>query len=151
MKSCNAEIVFQEIPGEVSLAFSCTGCPVHCADCHSKFLWNKELGEEFNEDYLLNWIGKYAPHVSCVLFYGGEWEEDWLLRMLALVRSLGLKTALYTGREDVSPSVRKGLDYLKTGPYKEEFGPLNKRTTNQRLWDLRTGEDITEKMWRKKS
>jgi len=26
------------------------------------------------------------------------------------------------------------LDYIKLGPYKEEFGPINKNTTNQRLY-----------------
>ena len=148
MKSCNAEIVFQEVPGEISLAFSCTGCPVHCPDCHSKFLWDKELGEEFNEEYLMNWLGKYAPHVSCVLFYGGEWEEEWLIGMLKLVKGLGLKTALYTGLDDVSKEIKDNLDYLKTGPFVKDCGPLNKRTTNQRMWDLKKNEDITSRFWR---
>ena len=148
MKCCNAEIVFQEVPGEISLAFSCTGCPVHCPDCHSKFLWNKELGEDFNEDYLMNWLGKYGRNVSCVLFYGGDWEEDWLIKILDIVRGMGFKTALYTGRTEVSKEIKSRLDYLKTGPYVKEFGPLNKNTTNQKMIDVKTGEDITYKFWK---
>ena len=29
------EIVWQEVPGEVSLAFLCSGCPLRCQGCHS--------------------------------------------------------------------------------------------------------------------
>lgn len=96
----------------------------------------------------MNWLGKYAPHVSCVLFYGGEWEEEWLTKMLKLVKSLGLKTALYTGLDDVSKEIKDNLDYLKTGSFVKECGPLNKRTTNQRMWDLKKNEDITCKFWK---
>ena len=39
------------------------------------------------------------------------------------------------------------FDYVKVGPYKKEFGPLNERTTNQRLYYHR--EDITSRFWRK--
>lgn len=149
MRCCNVDVVFQEVPGEISLAFSCTGCPVHCPKCHSKFLWDAELGDEFTDEYLLDYIGRYAPNVSCVLFYGGEWERDWLVEKLKLTRSLGLKTALYTGLDDVDDELKSLLDYLKTGPFDEKLGGLASRTTNQRMFDLKNDKDITSKFWRK--
>ena len=44
----------------------------------------------------------------------------------------------------------KEFDYVKVGPYIEECGPLNKRTTNQRLYKCdKNGnkEDITYRFW----
>ena len=42
------------------------------------------------------------------------------------------------------------IDYVKVGPYKEDLGPLNKRTTNQRLYKMVDGVkiDITERFWK---
>lgn len=148
MRCCNVDVVFQEVPGEISLAFSCTGCPIHCPKCHSKFLWDAELGDEFTDEYLLDYIGRYAPNVSCVLFYGGEWERDWLVGKLKLARSMGLKTALYTGLDDVDDELKSLLDYLKTGPYVDDLGSLRSKTTNQRMFDLKNDKDITSKFWR---
>jgi hypothetical protein len=51
------------------------------------------------------------------------------------------------------------LDYVKVGPYIEMYGPLNKETTNQRLYHIEHFEnsdaefkivDITDSFWRKK-
>jgi len=149
MKCCNVEVVFQEIPREISLAFSCTGCPNHCPDCHSKFLWNPDLGVDFTENYLLENLMKYKGCISCVLFYGGEWEHDWLLKSLKIVKSCGMKTALYTGLKNVPDDIKSELDYLKVGPFIKERGSLRERTTNQRLYDMKTGEDITYRFWNK--
>ena len=42
------------------------------------------------------------------------------------------------------------FDYIKLGPYIEEFGPLNSKTTNQRFYKVSDGElvDITSKFWK---
>ena len=67
-----------------------------------------------------------------------------------------LKTGVYSGRENLADDeklYKNVFDYIKTGPYIEEFGPLNKVTTNQRLIKKEdNGEwvDITNKFWRKK-
>ena len=37
------DVVFQEIPGEVTLALNLSGCPNRCAGCHSPHLW-EEVG-----------------------------------------------------------------------------------------------------------
>ena len=43
------------------------------------------------------------------------------------------------------------LDYVKTGPYDASCGPLNQRTTNQRLYRVEEGVtlvDITHRFWK---
>jgi anaerobic ribonucleoside-triphosphate reductase activating protein len=44
------------------------------------------------------------------------------------------------------------FDYIKTGPYIAHLGPLNKPTTNQRLYKQLpdgTFDDITARFWKK--
>lgn len=52
---------------------------------------------------------------------------------------------IYSGREKVEEDIYNVFDYVKVGPYIAELGPLNKKTTNQRLY--KHGEDITYKFW----
>ena len=58
-----------------------------------------------------------------------------------------LKTALYSGENIISSIVSNYLDYYKIGPYIEEFGPLNKKTTNQKFFKKENNNwvDITYK------
>ena len=68
----------------------------------------------------------------------------------------GYKVGWYSGEEDID-FFKYGwsFDYIKIGPYKKDLGPLNKRTTNQRLYkigrlynqQLIIKEDITNKFW----
>ena len=71
-----------------------------------------------------------------------------------------LKVAWYSGRQELSKDIDLGnFDYIKLGPYIEELGPLNHKTTNQRMYrivldhydDGTSGyelEDITHKFWK---
>ena len=97
--------------------------------------------------------------ISCVLFLGGEWNEKALLELLILCKKKGLKTALYTGKDNygfTQTEILNQLDFLKFGPYIEEFGPLTSSTTNQRFLEKRNNlwVDKTylfqekEKMWK---
>ena len=45
------------------------------------------------------------------------------------------------------------FDYVKVGGYKEEYGPLNKETTNQRLYEIGADgiKDITYRFWKKET
>jgi hypothetical protein len=79
-----------------------------------------------------------------VLFLGGEWEADELIRQLEQIKSFGLKTALYTRLDlaQVSPEIVKRLDYIKYGPYDAVLGPLSSPNTNQRIFNLKTNENL---------
>ena len=39
LKYVNTDIVFQEIPDEVTLAVNISNCPCRCPGCHSEYLW----------------------------------------------------------------------------------------------------------------
>jgi len=134
------QIVMQEIPGEISLALSISGCPLRCPGCHSAFTWDAEYGDRLNEFSLQRMLDKYEGMISCVLFYGGEWEPDSLIHLLSMVRNRGLLTALYSGHEQVDDEILACLDFLKLGRYIADRGGLESTQTNQRLVDLRTGQ-----------
>ena len=139
------QIVWQEVPGEVSLAFLFSGCPLRCQGCHSADSWKGSLGAELTAGYLQSRLERYRGLISCVLFMGGEWLPEKLLPLLAQVREAGLNTCLYTGLEQdelerTSIAIVPQLTYLKTGRWKMELGGLDSPHTNQRFIDLRSGE-----------
>ena len=70
------QIVWQEVPGEVSLAFLFSGCPLRCKGCHSADAWKEGIGTELTEDYLRGRLKRYRGLISCVLFMGGEWQPE---------------------------------------------------------------------------
>jgi anaerobic ribonucleoside-triphosphate reductase activating protein len=133
------DIVFQEIPDEISLTFYCTGCQLHCKGCHSPELWNSQNGKPLSVELLQNLIRKYQGSISCVLFMGGEWEPQALVEFIQAAKAEKIKTALYTGREleELPTDLTRQLDYLKTGPWKEELGGLDSPTTNQKFYHFK--------------
>ena len=145
------EVVWQEVPDEVSLAFLFSGCPLRCKGCHSADSWKSGLGQALSADYLRNRLRRYAGILTCVLFMGGEWQPETLLDLLRLVRNeFGLKTCLYTGyeRDELPPALLPELTFLKTGRWMAERGGLDSRATNQRFVDLRTGEVLNRLFWK---
>lgn len=128
------DVVFQEVPNEISLAFSIAGCKNNCKNCSWKFL--ESTKKELTDDLYQSLLEKYKGTVSCILFLGGEWNEDNLISKLKLAKQNGFKTCLYTGQNDVSSSIKTNLDYLKIGPYVEELGGLDSPKTNQKFFDL---------------
>lgn len=131
------QIVLQEVPGEISLALSISGCPLRCNGCHSTETYNLKFGKELTEDELDGLLKKHK-HISCVLFYGGEWEITTLTKYLKKIQAIGLKTALYTGFElsFFSNEFLKNLNFIKTGQYREKLGGLGKENTNQKFYIL---------------
>lgn len=146
LKYADYAIVFQEVPNEVTLALNVSGCPYHCAGCHSKYLWDY-VGRDMLADlpYLL---AKYAGLITCVCFMGGDQNSDDLRAALKCVKgfSAKLKTCLYTGSDCVEEMkiYFPALDYLKVGHYCQEKGGLNAATTNQRFYRVVGGKLIDE-------
>lgn len=140
MKYWQYTIAFQEVPDEISLAFEITGCKNNCEGCHSPHL-QSDTGQELTFDLFKKIVGKYVGLITNVLFMGGEQYKE-LKQYLDYVKSLGIKTTLYTGSCDVEYDIKHSLDYLKTGRYIPELGALDAPTTNQRLVKLATGETI---------
>ncbi len=132
------EVVFQEVPGEISLSFSICGCQLRCEGCHSPFLWKKGNGTLLTVENYRNILEQYRPYASCVLFMGGEWHEKELVQFLKIAKSKYFKTCLYTGEETVCPEILEQLDWLKTGKWNPKLGGLDSPNTNQIFKDIKT-------------
>lgn len=52
MKFVDCVTTLLEVPKEVSLAFTISGCQLKCKGCHSSYLWNRENGKELTEEVL---------------------------------------------------------------------------------------------------
>lgn len=154
MKYVNEQIVFSEIPDEVTLAINISGCPCRCPGCHSKYLWN-DIGDVLTHEILDKMIEKYRGEITCVSFMGGDGCISDLNDVAYYMKNIHpeLKLAWYSGRTIVSPLVMKELfDYIKVGPYIAHLGPLNKPSTNQRLYKkigYDQWKDITDRFWKK--
>lgn len=139
------QVVWLEVPNEVSLAYQISGCPLRCKGCHSADTWKLGVGQELSSEYLDSRLKQYQGLITCVLFLGGEWQVDELIARLVQVKQGGLKTCLYTGfeQEELAEDIIPHLDYLKTGRWIAELGGLDSPTTNQRFTQLSTGADLT--------
>lgn len=149
MKYYNYDIVFQEIPDEVTLAINLTHCPNLCEGCHSPHL-REDIGEVLDFPTLDRLLARYADDITCICFMGGDRDVQEVERLAAYVREHSdLKIGWYSGRNEMPPHPVL-FDFVKLGPYIPKKGSLKQRTTNQRLY-RRTGEqweDITEVFWK---
>ncbi len=135
-------VVFQEVPDEISLCFSITGCKVGCNGCHSTELWNKNYGSALTNKTFIHWLNKYRNLISCIVFFGGEWQSNALIEKLLIAKNFNLKTCLYSGEKYIDIKISQHLDFLKTGAWQAELGGLESVTTNQVFRDLTTGEKL---------
>lgn len=149
LKYYNYDIVFQEIPDEVTLAVNITHCPHRCVGCHSPHL-QKNIGNVLDERTLDTLLDKYGRQITCVCFMGGDrLPKDVETLAQHLHKNTKLKVAWYSGNTAL-PHNLKSFDYVKIGGYKAELGGLRSRTTNQRLYRNENGKtvDITSRFWK---
>ena len=132
------QVIFKEVPGEISLCFSISGCTLQCKGCHSPHLWKEGFGTKLTEDYYKNILVKYNQFATCILFMGGEWHENELIKLLKIAKSYKYKTCLYTGEKEVSNKISNELTWLKTGKWIAELGGLNNKNTNQKYINIKT-------------
>lgn len=135
------DIVFQEIPDEVSLAINISGCPHRCAGCHSPHL-RQDIGEELTEEIIASILKKYKQSITCVCFMGGDNNPKKVNKLADFIRKQGLKTAWYSGFFNIQNVDIKVFDYVKIGPYIEKYGGLNSKNTNQRFYKINKGQMI---------
>lgn len=131
------QVVLQEVPDEISLALSISGCPLNCKGCHSSETFDPKFGEELSLSKLAQMID-HQKYITCVLFYGGEWLIEELEVFIDYVKSRNLKVCLFTGRnlEYFSVEFLSKLDFIKVGRYKENLGGLKSEQTNQKFIKL---------------
>lgn len=151
MKYVNVEIVFREIPDEVTLAINLSNCPHRCSGCHSVYL-QENIGTELDETSLSDLLRRYENSVTCVCFMGGDATPESVCRLASFVREKWdgkIKTAWYSGCKALNDKAYSNyFNFIKLGPYIESLGGLDKKTTNQRLYKIEQGfmTDITARM-----
>ena len=140
MKYVDTQVVFKELPNEITLAINISGCPLSCKGCHSPHL-QKDEGIELTSSALRGLI-EDNKGITCVAFMGGD--PQGVEHLAEIVKSLGLKTAWFTGRTYFPAGTQLDrFDYLKLGPYEEDKGGLDNPNTNQKLFKI---EEI--KLWK---
>lgn len=155
LKYTDTQVTFREIPDEITLCINISGCPIRCPDCHSKELW-QDIGMELSFDELKRLI-EQNKGITCVCFMGGDSDRLYIRELTQYINNLypSLKVAWYSGSDEASPVMLSSLDYYKYGSYKKQFGGLDQKTTNQRLFyvnrDKGIVDDITYKFWKNDS
>lgn len=151
LKYVGYDIVFQEVPDEVTLAINLSNCPHRCFGCHSPHLQN-DIGEILTKKSLSIMLQKYSKGITCVCFMGGDAAPDEVCRLAAFVKTKfgdTLKTAWYSGCQTLDKNMYAHcFNFIKFGPYIQSMGGLDRKTTNQRLYRVENGilEDITVHM-----
>ena len=151
LKYVDTKVVFAEIPNEITLAINISGCPCNCKGCHSSYL-AEDIGEPLDLQHLTNLIDSNKG-ITCVGLMGGDANPSEVDDIAQDIKEYypELKVGWYSGRQELSKDIElSNFDFIKLGPYKEEFGPLNSKTTNQRFYKVSDGElvDITSKFWK---
>lgn len=154
IKYVETAVTFSEIPDEITLAINISNCPCFCKNCHSSYL-AEDIGEELNSHSLKELIDNNKG-ITCVSFMGGDSNPDNVNILAEFIRARypKLKIAWYSGRQELSKDIELiNFDFIKLGPYIEELGPLNSKTTNQRMYkvicidDEYELKDITDRFW----
>lgn len=147
--------IFKEVPGEITLGISISGCQIRCKGCHSRELW-EDKGKPLTWESL-NALINIHHGITCVCLFGGEHDIDAITELFYHAKRY-VKTAWYSGL-DILPKKHIGileyLDYLKLGHYDDELGGLDSPTTNQKFYKIEckaNGEchktDITDVFWK---
>lgn len=144
MKYTDTQVVFEEIPDEITLCINISNCPFHCTGCHSQHLW-EDIGEVLDNESIEKLIGENKG-VSCICFMGHGGWSGWI-EMEKYARHIkekhkDMKVALFSGNKELPLNELQVFDYIKVGPYIDELGPLNSPTTNQRMY-----KHISENKW----
>lgn len=150
VKYTDTAVTFEEVPDEISVCINISNCPNNCEGCHSSYL-KEDIGDPLNED-AIDKIIDTTHGITCICFMGGDREPEEINRLANYVRNKSnLKICWYSGKQDLSDKIDlKNFDYIKLGPYIPEKGPLNTKTTNQKLFAIQNEimTDITSRFWK---
>ena len=150
LKYVDTKVTFAEVPNEISLCINISNCPCACKGCHSSYL-AEDIGNKLNSDSIKELINNNKG-ITCICFMGGDsnpLEVDALAHFIKI--NYPIKTAWYSGRQELSKEINlNNFNFIKLGPYIEDLGPLNSKTTNQRFYKIEEGKliDITNLFWK---
>ena len=150
LKYVDTKVTFAEVPNEISLCIDISNCPCNCKGCHSSYL-AEDIGNELNGNSIKELINNNKG-ITCICFMGGDsnpLEVDTLAHFIKI--NYPIKTAWYSGRQELSKYINlDNFSFIKLGPYIEDLGPLNSKTTNQRFYKVEEGNlvDVTNLFWK---
>ena len=140
--------------------FWVSGCTHHCKQCHNRKTWSFNSGKQYNEkveEVLFNEIDK--PYIKGLTLSGGDPLDspDGVLELLKHFRDRFGDTKdvwIYTGYtyeycKEHFPEILELSDILVDGMYdctKRDTSLAFRGSSNQRVIDLKTGEDISSKL-----
>ena len=150
LKYVDTMVTFSEVPNEITLCINISNCQCHCKNCHSPYL-AEDIGEELNSHSLKKLIDDNKG-ITCISFMGGDSNPSDIDALAQWVKiNYPIKTAWYSGRQELSKDINlNNFNFIKLGPYIEDLGPLNSKTTNQRFYKVEEGKlvDITNLFWK---
>lgn len=147
LKYVDTLVSFSEVPDEISLCINISNCPCHCKNCHSSYL-AEDIGEPLiykdthNNRTVINGsplskLIEANKGITCVCLMGGDSNPEYINILGKSIKLHHLKSAWYSGRQELSKEIDlKNFDFIKLGPYVEELGPLNSKTTNQKFYKV---------------
>ena len=125
LRYADYDIVFQEIPGEVTLAINLSNCPNRCKGCHSPYLMD-DIGEFLTEESLSWLLQKYGKAVTCVCFMGGDaypLEVERLAQFLCCRQSIApVKVGWYSGKSELPTDFNMSYFEYKVGTLRGSVG-----------------------------
>lgn len=135
-------ITLSEIPGKTALIVEFSNCQQRCPGCHSQYLWCP--GEDLSLSEVLTYIDcSLNEDVNCILLMGGTTNgiplEDLKKLVESIYKRFAIPTAIYSGLPEEETRMDEmatwyGLDYLKTGDYREELGGIECPRSNQKFY-----------------
>jgi anaerobic ribonucleoside-triphosphate reductase activating protein len=134
----NYDIVFQEIPNEVTFAVNLTNCPNGCKGCHSPHL-QKNIGRGLDEKQIVSFMDKYSSAITCFCFMGGDIAPHRVAELSNFIKGHypKIKTAWYSGCAELPKGFdKKSFHYIKLGGYIEQLGNLKSPSSNQHLFKI---------------
>lgn len=150
LKYVDTEVVFRELPNEITLAINISNCPCNCLGCHSSYL-AKDIGTPLTIESLENLI-KNNNGISAICFMGGDSNPEEVSELAKYIKesNYNLSIGWYSGRQELSNKIDlRYFNFIKLGPYIESLGGLDKETTNQKLYFIDKDQhliDITEQI-----
>lgn len=154
LRYINFDIVFQEVPNEVTLAINISNCPNHCKGCHSPYLM-EDKGDILNEIVLAGLLKKYENSITCICFMGGDSSPYEVAELAAFVKIYTkgvVKTAWYSGKPHLPVGfLMVFFNFIKLGPYINHLGGLDSPVTNQRFYRIEENRmiDITDSFYKR--
>lgn len=130
------------------------GCPHHCDGCQNPDTWDYSGGHEMSIDDIMLDIRHRLPLIDGITLSGGEpfVQQTECIELLKKIKELPeqLDVWIYTGYkyEDIWDTTLASMaNYIVDGGFEEDKLVVGKfyGSSNQRIIDTFTGEDVKEK------